>query len=382
MADMIEDPRLAIGGNKPPIAEEMRAEYPDLFKALDELATADTLVPPVIENDEQEGAAQDNYKKCQKAVKMADAMHKLAKEPLDQQVKELKAAFTIPKEKVEKVAKTILERLDIYKEKKAAAERRRREDEARKQREEQEAREAAAAEAERKRQEAERLRKEEEEKAAKAQREREAAEKAAREANERAERAREEARKLEEARKRQKEQDERDAAQRKIDEEEHAKKMAKLKEEADEAECQKKEEREKAAKALAERRAAEEAAALAKKDEKVAGREANAQLDDAVRAEKRANRLEDAAQASEADLSRGRGDYGSVGSRVTVWTWRMLERDKVPLEALRAYLNPDAIDAAVTRFMNAHRNELGKGRDLDDLLKGVQFFQEQSTRVG
>ncbi len=375
------DPRMGIGGNKPPMAEQVKANHADLFKRFEELMGALELVPPVIENDEQEGQAQDTLVAIKKAVKTGDAMHKLEKEPYDTIIKEIKATFAKPIEALDKIAKTINERLDVYKEKKAAAERRKREEEARKAREEQEARERAAAEAERKRREAQEARELEERRAREAQAAREKAEREAREANERAEKAREEARALEEARKRQKEQDERDAEQRKKDEAAAAARRAELKAQQEAAEKEAREAREKAAAALAERRAAEEAAQAAKKDEKAANREVNNNLDDAVKLEKRANRLDDAAQASEAELSRGRGDYGSVGSRVTVWKWRMLNRDRVPLEALRAYLNADAIDAAVTRYMNAHRAELGTGRDRDDLLKGVEFYQEQSTRV-
>lgn len=100
-----------------------------------------------------------------------------------------------------------------------------------------------------------------------------------------------------------------------------------------------------------------------------------------MKLERRAAKLEGSAQVSEAELSRGRGDYGSVGSRATFWTWRMIDRDKVPLEALRAYIHPDAIDAAVTRFMNAHRPELGTGRDVNELLPGVEFYRDTQTRV-
>ena len=73
--------------------------------------------------------------------------------------------------------------------------------------------------------------------------------------------------------------------------------------------------------------------------------------------------------------------YALLPDGTTPLTNIMIDRDKIPLEALRAYLHPDAIDAAVTRFMNAHRPELGTGRDFSDLLPGVSFYQDQTSRV-
>lgn len=399
----MNDMTAAIGHNKPPISIEVVSRHKDIFDRLEELAAADALVPAVIANDEDEGKAQDVVLACKKTVKTADAMYKLEKDPFDKAIKEIKATFAIPIEKVEKVAKTVTERLDIYKEKKAIEERRRREAEAQRQREEKERLEREAMEAERRRQEAERARREEEERAARAQAEKERAEREAREARERAERLKEEAVRLEKERKEREAREAEEAKiraldaarerqkeaaelalieeQRRRDREAHDKRMAKLKAEREAEEARAKESREVAAKALAERRAAEEAAALARREERQQAKVADATLDDAVRAERRADRLDDASKASEADLSRGRGEYGSVGSRATFWSCRIIDRDRISLEQLRPYINATAIDAAVTNFMRAHMPELGRGRDRDDLLKGVEFYQETTTRV-
>lgn len=380
-----------LGHNKPPLAEEVRAKHRDVFDAMEQLAGALELVPPVITSDDEEGKAQDVVLKCKKVLSTAKAMHKLEKEPFDEKIKELKNLFAIPMEKVEKVADAVLKRLDVYKEKKAQEERRRREEEARKAAEEAARKQREAEEADRKRREAEEARRQEEERARKAQEERERAEREAREARERAERLKEEQARLEQERK---EREKREAeerakkaqldaeleAKRKAEREEHDRRMAELKAQREEEEAKAKAAREDAAKALVERRAAEEAAAAAKREEKEAARTVDNSMEDAVKLERRAAKLETASHASEAELSRGRGDYGSVGSRASFWTWRMLDRDKVPLEALRAYIHPDAIDAAVTRFMNAHRPELGQGRDLD-LLPGVEFYRDTTTRV-
>ncbi len=382
----------AIGHNRPPLAEEVRANHKDLFQRLEELAASLALVPTKITNDDDEGKAQDLVMQCRKTAKVADAMHKLEKEPYDKSIKELKALFAKAVEPVDNVAKEILSRLDAYKEEKAAAERRRREEEARKAREEQEAREAAAREAERKRQEAEAARRLEEERAARAQAEKERAEQEARAAKERAERLKEEQVRLEQEAKARREREaaeaaakaERDAAaeaKRKADEEAHKARMVELKAQREEEERKAAEARAARAKALEDQRAAEEAARAAKREEKTASREVDKEMESADRLEKRADRLDGSARESASELSRGRGDYGSVGSLATTWTWKIIDRDKIPLEALRAYILPDAIDAAVTKFMNAHRPELGKGRDHDALLPGVSFYQENRTRV-
>lgn len=381
-----------LGHNKPPLSEEVRANHKDLFQRLDELAASIALVPEKIGNDDDEGKAQDLVMQCRKTVKTAEAMHKLEKEPFDKSIKELKALFSKAVEPVEKVAAEVLKRLDAYKEEKAAAERRRREEEARKAREEQEAREAAAREAERKRREAEEARRIEEERARRAQEEKERAEREAKEARERAERLKEEQARLEREAKERKAREEAEAAaraerdakaeeERRIRREADEKRLAELKAEREEEERKAKEAREARARALEEQRAAEEAARMAKKEEKAADREVNAELESAERLEKRADKLDGAARESASELSRGRGDYGSVGSLATFWTWSMIDRDKIPLERLRAFILPDAIDAAVTKFMNANRPQLGKGRDHDDLLPGVSFHTETKTRV-
>lgn len=381
-----------MGHNKPPLSVEVRERHREVFDAMDELAAALELVPPVIENDDHEGKAQDVVLKCKKVVSTAKAMHKLEKEPFDEKIKELKNLFAIPMEKVEKVSGEILKRLDVYKEKKAAAERRRREEDARKAAEEAARKQREAEEADRKRREAEEARRQEEERAKKAQEERERAEREAREARERAERLKEEQARLEKERKEREareaeeaklkaKRDEEEEARRKQEREEHARRMAELEAQRKAEEEKVRAAREEAAKALTERRQAEEAAAVAKREEKTHAREADNNMEDAIKLERRSAKLEGAAQASEADLSRGRGDYGSVGSRVTYWTWTMIDRDKIPLEQLRPYIHPDAIDAAVTRFMNAHRPELGKGRDVNDLLPGVEFYRDTTTRV-
>jgi hypothetical protein len=407
MNDLL-NPTAIIGDNKPPLAIEVRDRNTNLFDDLDQLATVLPLVPEVITNDDDEGKAQDLHTKIRKTVKLADATYKFEKEPFDASIKALKAAFTIPVERVQKVGAEIHKRIDAYKDKKAMEERRRREEEAERQRLAAEAAAEKARQAEADRLAAERKRKEEERKAEEARLEKERQLQAAREAEARAEAARKEEARLEKERKERLEREEkerREEEKRKAADEAEQKKINEQRaaEQKRRDELAKEEQRkldDLRAERLAEEKKAEEARQIAKEEqikrwtadeeakkaggeERSAKREEKANLTDAVRLEKRADRLDDAAEASDADLSRGRGEYGSVGSLVTRWTWRMIDRDKVPLEALRAYLHPDAIDTAVTRFMQAHRPELGKGRDSGDLLllPGVEFYQDTTTRI-
>lgn len=391
--------RTVIGDNKPPIAEQMKENHKDLFAKLDELAAADALVPAVIENDDDEGKAQDLFVQCQRAVKTAVAMHKLEKEPYDKTIKELKATFAIPSEKVEKAANTIKGRVDAYKEKKRQAELKRLAAEAEARRQEAERLQREADEQERLRKEAEQKRIDEERKAREAQAMREKAEADAKAARERAEELRQQQARLEKEAKERAEKEERDRKERAAKEAEdeierkkqdairdaekkaHEERMAKLREEREAEEKKALEAREASAKALAERRDAENAASAAKKEERVAGRAADASADDASRMEKKADKIDNVMKGSESELTRGRGEYGSVGSRVSRWTYQVLDRDKIPLEALRPFLNPDHVDAAITRFLAANRSELGTGRDKDDLLPGVEFYKETDTRI-
>ena len=388
-----------IGHNLPPVSVDVRSRNKELFDEMDRLAGAEALVPEVIDNDEDEGAAQDLAMKCKKTVAQSKAIYKVEVEPLNATLKVIKNAFAIPQQKVEETAKAVVARIDVYKDKKAAAERRRREDEAEKQRQEAErlAQEAAAAEA--RRVEAERARREEEEKARMAELAKLQAQEDARRAREREAAAKAEQQRLEAEAKARREREEIEAkaraeraeadaeadrlAQERRDAEAkaHAEAMEKARVEREQAEMDAREARDRQQKALEERRLADEAAKIAKQQERSAARDEKHNLADAVRTEKRADRLDDSAQASAADLSRGRGEYGSVGSLTTRWTWRMVDRDKLPPAKLWHLINPDAIDAAITRFLSANRPELGKGRDNNDLLPGVEFYQETTTVV-
>ena len=133
-------------------------------------------------------------------------------------------------------------------------------------------------------------------------------------------------------------------------------------------------EREAEARARAEeaerqRREAEAAAAAAKTE---------AELDSAVSAEELARHAEaDAAKAQKAaevkpaELSRTRGDFGSIASLRTEWTGDVVDRDELDLEKLRPFIPLDGLEKAVRAFVKAG------GRD----LRGARVYERQYTVV-
>lgn len=105
----------------------------------------------------------------------------------------------------------------------------------------------------------------------------------------------------------------------------------------------------------------------------------------AEKAESRADRMEHkAGTLTDADASRTRGEGGSVGTLSGRWEPRIDDRDAIPLEELRGYLNPAAIDAAITLWQRAHQREwLDKRVDekVEGALKGVTFLWIPDSRI-
>jgi len=101
-------------------------------------------------------------------------------------------------------------------------------------------------------------------------------------------------------------------------------------------------------------------------------------LEDAIAAEEaakiaQADRLkaEEAATAKAAELSRTRGDYGSVGSLQTFWTFEVQDIHKIPLEQIRAHIPVSAVEQAIRSFVKAGGRE----------LTGVRIFETTKARV-
>ncbi|HDZ73739.1 MAG TPA: hypothetical protein ENH55_13420 [Aurantimonas coralicida] len=140
-------------------------------------------------------------------------------------------------------------------------------------------------------------------------------------------------------------------------------------------------------KADEERRAREEIASKAREEAEVAAREAAerakalktpSDMDPALAAESTATRAaEDAAVAKKAaaakaaDLSRTRGDLGSVASLRTDWTGELEDRALLELEPLREHLTQDCLDKAIRAYAKAG------GRQ----LTGARIWQRQQTVV-
>ena len=121
--------------------------------------------------------------------------------------------------------------------------------------------------------------------------------------------------------------------------------------------------------AEAARKAAAAAEAAAKDENSL---QAAIEADEAAtRAAADAETAKKASEANAAELSRNRGDYGSVSSLRTYWDFADLNRDQVDLEALRAHLPTDAIEKAVRAFIKAGGRE----------IRGARIFQNTQAAV-
>lgn len=140
-------------------------------------------------------------------------------------------------------------------------------------------------------------------------------------------------------------------------------------------------------KADAERRAREEAERLAREEAQRKAREAaeaaaklsaETDLAGAIEAEEAAKQAEanavkaaSDADAKSAELSRTRGEYGSVGSLRTFWDFEIENRNVLDLETLRPFIPLDALEKAVRGFVKAG------GRS----IKGARIFENTSAVV-
>lgn len=133
--------------------------------------------------------------------------------------------------------------------------------------------------------------------------------------------------------------------------------------------------RDKEAKARREReeqeRQAREAAEAARRDaeERARAMRDQASLQAAVEAEKAAElaaadlaRAKQAATVKAAELSQTRGEYGSLSSLRTVWTFDGIDRDALDLEALRQHFPIDGLEKAIRSFIKAGGRELNGTR--------------------
>jgi hypothetical protein len=100
-------------------------------------------------------------------------------------------------------------------------------------------------------------------------------------------------------------------------------------------------------------------------EEAIAAEEAakNAEAD-RIKAEKESN-------AKAAEMSRTRGDFGSVGSLRTFWDFEVLDIHDVPMETIRPHLPIAAVEQAIRGYVKAGGRE----------LPGVRIFENKTAVV-
>ncbi|MGV1352842.1 hypothetical protein [Klebsiella pneumoniae] len=138
----------------------------------------------------------------------------------------------------------------------------------------------------------------------------------------------------------------------------------------------KKADAERKAREEAERKAREDAEAARKAAEQAvaAGRveDAIADMEDAAAARLRADQAAAAPKPSAADLTRVRSDSGALATSKTEWTFEITDRSALDLNALRDFIDPDAIDKALRAY-----TKIKKGTAA---LAGVRFFEQETAQ--
>ena len=362
MNDMTEAPAPR-GHNNPPatLVDELAERYKSLLDQVAEVKDAAETAPDEITSDDVQTRVAELIKKMRFVEKTLDGARELEREPHAKKVTEVNGFFKSRIDPLEALRKKLNERSQAYLEKKAAAERRRLA-------EEEERRRAAAAqalkeaqEAEEKKRQAEAAQRKAEEDARLAQEARERAIREQKEAEARAEKAKaEEARLKAEALKRAAEdarlKQERDEAEQAAREEQRKRDdeaMAKAKAEREAEEAKAATAMAEAAKALEERRDAEEATRVAKAEVKTANRDENAAMGNALREEKRADKIADVIEGPEADLARTRSEHGAVSTLSRRWSSRITDRNALDKNALWPFIHGDALEAALYKWMMA-----------------------------
>ena len=118
-------------------------------------------------------------------------------------------------------------------------------------------------------------------------------------------------------------------------------------------------------------REAEERRKAEEKTARGANRDVKANVNEAARSQQAAERLDKRADANQAELSRTRGELGSVSSLRTDWVHDSVDRSALDLEALRQHIPADALDTAIRSFVRAG------GRT----LRGARIFEQTPTVV-
>lgn len=355
------------GHNRPPadMVGDLQDKYKDLLDRMAELADAAKQAPETIADDITHAKVIELAKAMRKAEREADDRRRDEIEPFKAAGETVNGFFKSRIDPLEKLRRVITERHEAYAQRKAAAEKRRLEEEAEKRRRAEQEALAAAQEAQRTRLNAEAAQRECEMLADFARDSRNAAASkvqlaAADLADAKLAEAQINARLLaidaDFARRRQEKQEatlEERSEARRADAEALVAAKAKRQEADTRLRLAREEEAEERRKQIeAERQAAEQRRLAA-----AAGREERQQMDAAVREDRRAAKIEDKAGGPEADLARTRSEHGAVGTLARRWVSRVTDRTALDKAALWPFINGEAIEAALWKWMMAQTPE-------------------------
>lgn len=351
----------------------VKSRHKPIFDRMAELTQSFESFPEVISTEHIAGEADDLLKMMRAIRKRADEFRKIETAPYRTLRTMVDTAFSTPDDDLAKLQKALTARVEVYSTAKAAREKAEREAKAKADREEAERKLKQAAEDEARAAEERR-------RAAVAEAERIAAQ-AAKEAAERAASvALKRKRRLEKLGPYLAQRAEREAKRRNLA-------QAEAERHAQEAEASR---IAAIAAAEAERVQQKATAAAARKDEGAAkgAREdaleaaGDAEVDSAagltvaLKQEVRADRADRHALAPLSEMSVTKGRLGSRSSLATTWEVSDVDHSVVPLDKLRGYLNPEAIDAAVFKYLLDHRLDPGGPK-----LEGCEFRQVEGLRV-
>lgn len=367
MNDLAPDPRLALGGNNPPetIADELSIAHKADLDLKADLLEAYKTAPERIDDDETQAKAAELIKKTRALEIKLDKAADTLRQPFEDKIKAIRGFFKTTIEPLEKARKALNDKAQDYSQRKAEAEKRRLA-------EEEEKRRAAAAEAMRLAQAAETA------KAASTQAAQDAARLAQDAADAKAAATSEQetaaaeftAAKAAHAqikadmlayaaevaiRAKNNDPIEEDVKAAKKTEFEGL--LADARSKMDAAEAVLKAARDKAieAKREADRLAREQAEK--ERQARAAEREAQANLNTAVREEKAADKIAAKIDGPDADLARTRSLHGAVTTLSRQWVCSITNRDLLDKAALWPFINEDALQAALWKWMMAQAED-------------------------
>lgn len=384
MNDLAPDPRLTLGGNNPPesLADELALTHKDDLDLKAELLAAYATAPERIDDDATQTKAAELIKKTRALEIKLDKACDTAKLPFEDKVKAIRGFFKTTIEPLERARVALNEKSKSYLQRKADAEKKRLA-------EEEEARRAAAAEALRlaqaaesaktastaAAQEATRLKVEADEARAAATSEQETA--AAALTSARAVHAKVKADMLAyaaqvavQAKNGEPIADDIKAAKK--SEFEAALAAARADVEAAEATLKAAREKAAAAKREAERHEAERQEAA--RQARAADREVQANLKEAVREEKAADKIAAKIEGPDAEHARTRSLHGAVSTLSRQWVCSIVDRNQLDKEALWPFINGEALQAALWKWMMAQAEP-------DRVMAGAHIDQETIGQV-